>query len=124
MKRIVLYLAAVALLVGCSSMTSPTGPQTEAIHGDFFERPWSHSRFLASNGFNHLAVKITFQADYNDWLWIEVWDGSRMIGQTIAKGYFDPTKRLEVDVVHGETYEVRVWTDKCCTRYEGVLIWS
>ena len=121
MKRTATSIATIALLAGCSSAAAPTRSFTEAIHGDFFERPWSHSRTILTGGFNHLTLEVTFSGDYNDRLWIEVGDGSQIAAQAIATGYFEPTKRVDVDLTPDHPYELRIWTDKCCTRYEGLI---
>ena len=92
----------------------------DSDQGNFFERPWSHS-LLVPSGFDHVSVSVTFFGDDNDFLWVEIWDGETRIGQVRAQGQFDPAKRLDADVVRAKTYELRIWTDKCCTKYEGLI---
>jgi hypothetical protein len=121
MKRLFGFIAAAVISCGCSGPTRPSDSLTDAIGGSFVDRPWSQSYFVSSDSFDHIRADVTFFGDYNDRLWIELWDGSSQIAQITAQGYFDPMKRLESAVVHNKTYELRIWTDKCCTRYEGVV---
>jgi hypothetical protein len=116
-----------AAVLACASQNpaAPSPPLTvvkQAVHGDFFERPWVHGRVYTSRSAGTVSVEMSFLGDYSDWLWIEVWQTGALLGQAIAKGYFAPKQRLDVPVSAGVPYEVRLWTDKCCTRYQGFVI--
>ena len=126
---------AIAVTMACESAVTPTQPSvvgnspelTEVIQGSFGagstgQKRWVDSRFYTIPRDGVLSVRITFLGDYSDLLWIEVWDGERRLGQVIARGYVGPKERLDVAVRSGVTYEVRLWTDKCCTRYEGFIV--
>lgn len=126
MSRIVWALPAFTLLA-CADGTS-TQPSSvprvvvEPIRGDFLQKPWQHSRSYAVANDGTLSVRVTFLGDYSDLLRIDVFESDSLIAERRARGYFAPKQRLDVGVQAGRTYEVRLWTDKCCTKYEGFVL--
>jgi hypothetical protein len=118
-----LFACAIVLtFVACGGpSTGPSPTSVELISGQFDQRPWVQSRFYFAGSQRALGIDVTFYGDYNDQLWIDVMDGDAVISRTIAKGYFDPRKHVDVQLPAGKTYELRIWTDKCCTHYDGIV---
>lgn len=118
-----LFACAIALtFAACGGpSTRPSTTAVEVISGQFDQRPWIQSRFYFAGSQQTLSIDVTFSGDYNDWLWIDVVDGDTVISRTIAKGYFDPHKHVDVQLPAGKTYELRIWTDKGGTHYEGTV---
>jgi hypothetical protein len=75
----------------------------------------------SSEGFSQIRVDVTFAGDYNDFLGIEIWAGGALVARGTAQGYFAPSAHVEASLIAKQDYEVRIWTDKCCTRYEGAV---
>jgi hypothetical protein len=75
----------------------------------------------SSEGFSQIRVDVTFAGDYNDFLWIEIRAGAAVLARGTAQGYFVPTAHIETGLIAKQDYEVRIWTDKCCTRYDGTV---
>jgi hypothetical protein len=110
------------LLSACGTSTQPSPPLlTEQLEGRFEARPWTDSRQYSTTAGGTLWVDVTFHGDYNDWLWIEVWRGNELLAQKIATGFASPRQSLVVPVVAGP-FELRIWTDKCCTVYTGTIV--
>ena len=121
MRRLFLCAIFSAFAACAGSPVRPATTSVETISGQFDQRPWVQSRFYFAGSQQTLSVDVTFSGDYNDQLWIDVMDGDTAISRTIAKGYFDPHKHVEVQLPAGKTYELRIWTDKCCTHYDGTV---
>ena len=124
-SRAVLAVAAIGTLFsacgGTPSQPSPPALITEQLEGHFEARPWTDSRQYTTTVGGTVSVDVTFHGDYNDWLWIEIWRGNDRLGQKVATGFAGPRQMLLVTVPTG-TFELRIWTDKCCTSYTGTIV--